>query len=115
MPFGTACHRRWVSRVGSVFVANDFRSGFERFCDAARLDCEQQVSRSAGNDAVTLSNGQVVIGSFTASLTNVEELDLNLGAGADTIASSGNASVTTGLLVLNVAGGGSVAMTVGRM
>ncbi|MEA2711447.1 MAG: hypothetical protein QOF78_4048, partial [Phycisphaerales bacterium] len=67
-----------------------------------------------GADAVSLINGDVTIASTSAAITGgVEELRLALGAGADTLAAAGNASVATGAVALNVAGGGSLAMTAG--
>ncbi|MEA2734369.1 MAG: hypothetical protein QOE14_820, partial [Humisphaera sp.] len=66
---------------------------------------------SSGADAVMLSGGDIVIGSSTTDLLGgEEELHLSLGAGADTLTAGGNASVSTGVVLLNIAGGGSVSM-----
>jgi autotransporter-associated beta strand protein len=66
---------------------------------------------SSGADSVTLQDGNLVFGASTAEiLAGAEELHLNLGAGADTLVAGGNASVSAGVVKLNVAGGGSVSM-----
>lgn len=69
---------------------------------------------SAGNDSVTLSGGgSVAVNGGQFGYVNAEELDLSLGAGADSLTVSGNASVGATNAVLNISGGGSVTMTGG--
>jgi autotransporter-associated beta strand protein len=72
------------------------------------------VTGSSSNDAVTLgAGGTVTVNGGQFTYADFEEMDLNFGAGTDTITASGNGSATTNTVVLNVNGGGSVAMATG--
>ena len=64
-------------------------------------------------DNVSLSAGNVTINGAAIAYTGAEELDLNLGAGTDTISACGDTSVSTATFNLNVTGGGTVSMAAG--
>ena len=71
-----------------------------------------RVIGSSGADSVALPTGSVSFaGSGQFGYVAAESLELQLGAGADTLAVAGAASVTTNALWLNLGGGGSLAMT----
>jgi autotransporter-associated beta strand protein len=68
---------------------------------------------SSGADAVALSAGNAGVGGASFGYVGAEEFDLNVGVGSDTLACSGNASVSAAAFVLTVSGGGTLAMTAG--
>ena len=69
---------------------------------------------SSGNDATTLSSGgSVNVNGGQFGYSNIEAMSLSLGAGADTLAASGNASISTTSMTLNITGGGTLAIATG--
>ncbi len=66
---------------------------------------------SSGNDAVTLaSGGSVSVNGGQFGYVQAQEMDLSLGTGSDTLAASGDSSVSVSTFVLNLSGGGTLAM-----
>src|SRR5207247_10421667 len=60
------------------------------------------VSGSAGNDAATLTSGYVSLGSWQFTYIITEALNLQLGAGQDTLSAFGNGAVSVSNISLNV-------------
>jgi autotransporter-associated beta strand protein len=71
---------------------------------------------SSAADAVTLSAGNVAIsGAGDFDYAADETLELQLGAGADTLTVAGNSAVTAQALLLTVAGGSSLSIVAGAV
>ncbi len=68
-------------------------------------DDELILSGGSVAESVALSSSQVALNARLAVYQAVERLTLNLGVGNDTVSASGNASVTAGVLRINVTGG----------
>jgi hypothetical protein len=79
----------WICRAGIRFPQSGFRSM------AAAGATSSVSSAAAAPDAITLQDGDIVIGAAAADVVaGAEELHLNLGAGTDTLTTvGGNASV----------------------
>src|SRR4029079_1357727 len=72
------------------------------------------IVNTAGNDAITLTPGNVSLGTGAAfSYSNAETMTLGVGSGQDTLTVSGNAGVSVSALNLNVTGPGKLTMASG--